>query len=358
MQFEGTAAPSADKKGSATGRYVAQLPLLQRIGCYIRLRLLQTIFSWILWAKKVEPYDKPTLIKSYRVNRPKPLPASRVFIPPDYKSGSKKLYPLHIDIHGGGFAIASPKSDDFDNACLSKEHGILCVSIGYSLSPQSPWPAAVHDVAAQIEAIIDDPSLPIDKSKVSVGGYSGGGNLSFTSVQTRGLHKKVAALVGVYPSLDFIKTLDEKLASATVAAHRKADVLERLGPLFQWGYLPVGQDKHDPLISPIMAKRENLPKKLLFIGCEHDMLNGEAKEMSEKIAKADGIGKREEIKIGKMEGWKQGNVQYINLLGMEHGFNNMVSGISKAQIKENRERAYLMHEQIAKWLKEEVYASR
>ncbi|ORY10156.1 hypothetical protein BCR34DRAFT_615333 [Clohesyomyces aquaticus] len=66
-----------------------------------------------------------------------------IFIPKSYKPGDAPL-PLLIDIHGGGFCIAEPVSDDVDNVILAHTHGFCVVSILYRLGPKYKWPIAVY----------------------------------------------------------------------------------------------------------------------------------------------------------------------------------------------------------------------
>lgn len=261
---------------------------------------------------------------------------------------------VSIDVHGGGFALCDPRVDDRDNSILSGKHGICVVSVAYSLAPRYPWPTAVYDVAAVIEAILADETLPVDKARVSVGGYSAGGNLSLTAVQVNDLNKRIKAVVAIYPSCDWQTSVSDKLADSKLAPGRKEDMLLNLSPAFQWAYVNVGTKYSDPLLSPIAAKREALPQKLFFLGCEYDMLCGEARKMAENMA-VSGPGKEETADTELSDGWVNGDVRWMHLKSVEHGFNMVSTGISSEKLQDNRRRGYYMHEQIAGWLYNEVY---
>ena len=72
----------------------------------------------------------------------------------------------------GGFAVTDPQVDAPWCNYLSNEHSICVVSIDYRKAPKFRFPQQIYDVAKIIEQVINDPDLPIDKSKVIVGGFS------------------------------------------------------------------------------------------------------------------------------------------------------------------------------------------
>ena len=242
--------------------------------------------------------------------------------------------------------------DDRDNAILSQKYGIAVVSIPYRKAPEHPFPTAPHDCAKIIKAILDDDSLPVDKSAVAVGGYSAGGNMSLTAVQLDGLHDRIKGLVLYYPATNLAKTLKEKLATSKLAPGRKNDMLERLGPMFNWAYIPAGQDKRDPLLSPYFAPRDKLPPKMFFLGCEYDILCREALEMAEKVAEGESGEKRS---TGD-NSWEKGGIRWEMLEGCEHGFNQTPEKDGQ-KLKAKRAKQDAMQASVAKWLFEQVYTN-
>jgi len=54
--------------------------------------------------------------------------------------------------------------------------------------------------------------------------------------------------------------------------------------IFDWAYVPRGQALDDPLLSPYFADPKDLPPYIFLIGCELDMLVGEAWRMACKLA--------------------------------------------------------------------------
>ena len=315
--------------------------------------MFKAVVRLFIWSKtylnKAPKHLQPTYLKSYAEC---PGITNRVFVPSDYKSGSAAL-PLFIDIHGGGFAIGAPLLDDPDNIELSQKHGICVVSIGYRLAPKYPFPIPVQDCAAAIQAVLADPDLPADKSKVAVGGYSAGGNLALAATQLNGLNKRIKGAVAYYPSTNWTESREEKLEKATSPPGKK-DMLVDMIPMLNLGYIDYNQDRRDPLLSPHFAERAALPEKLYILGCEYDLLCSEAEETAEKNAELE-TGQ----KVADIEGvgWTKGRVRWRKILGVEHGFNNVVNSMKEApERKRLLEKRADMHADVARWLKAEVYA--
>ncbi|KAF2681601.1 alpha/beta-hydrolase [Lentithecium fluviatile CBS 122367] len=290
-------------------------------------------------------HQKPTYTKYYG-----PVAAeSRIFIPKSYKPGDPPL-PLLIDIHGGGFCIGSPMLDDPDNLILAHTHSFCVVSIPYRLGPRFKFPIAPKDCAAAITAVLDDDSLPVDKSRVAVAGYSAGGNLALTATQLPGVKGRIKGVAAYYPVTDFTLTIDQKIAGQKVAPDGK-DVLHWMSPMFNNGYLEHDVDRKDPLLSPIFAKREDLPEHISILGCEYDMLCKEAESMAENLATLE-AGEKTPLLDGKV-GWTKGSVRWELIEGEKHGFNQSPVRGEKGRLM--REKATRMHGGIAEWLKKEVY---
>lgn len=339
--------------GQVGARSIAiALPFLTRMRYWARMKFLQILVDTLLVFRRLPKSDEPTYTKTYPV---RPEIGVRVFIPSSFKSGQSKPLPLYIDTHGGGFVVCNAKVDDRDNAILAHEHGICCVAISYRRGPSYGFPTAVHDCADLIEAILADKDLDgiVDKTKVAVGGYSAGGNLSLASVQLNGLSKRIKGVVAVYPVVDFSTSSENKLKTSKVAPGKKADRLADLAPMFNYAYVPAGTDYRNPLLSPAYAARDKLPEKLCLIGCEYDMLCEEAKDMAEKLAEQE-EGEKRVSPDGNS--WEKGRIRWEFITEAEHGFNQPPPDASEEEKRRGREKQLAMHRNIADWLKREVYA--
>jgi acetyl esterase/lipase len=212
-----------------------------------------------------------------------------IFFPKLYDQTSAKTLPLVFTIHGGGFCLGDPDDDDEWNRNFCDSHDFLVVALNYSKAPFSPFPKAIYDIEALMLAVIADESLPIDKSRVAVGGFSAGGNLALAVCQLPSIHEKVkpSAILPVYPVVDQTLPGEErelrryfKSDLSPGMRSQKTDMLTAMSRAFGWSYIYPGQDLRDPLLSPIFAARETLPPNLYIVAAELDSLGHEAWRMA------------------------------------------------------------------------------
>lgn len=326
---------------------VPSLGIHTRIFYYIRLwafRLfVRGVFALHRRLRPLPPSSLPTFTKTYPV---RPTLVNRVFIPKTYKAGDA-LLPLYLDVHGGGFALCDPQFDDAFCADWKERLGCVVVSIDYSKSPSYAFPTPVHDVAAIAAAVIEDESLPIDKSRVAIGGFSAGGNLSLAAVQLPELKGKVKAVVPWYPVLDWTIDGADKLKNRPYREGEK-DLLADSGKLFDYGYITATQNRRDPLLSVAYAKKEDLPPAMFMVAAQYDMLSGEAREMISKLA---GAGQAEK----ESDAWEKGDYRWRLVKGVIHGFTHPSrnSGPNEVVRKERCEEVFA---EVAAWLRQKAYA--
>jgi acetyl esterase/lipase len=298
-------------------------------------------------SRKLPPDQRPTMLKSYP-----PLPGyeARIFIPKSYKPGDR-LLPLLIDMHGGGFCFGAPAVDDNDNLILSHVHGICVVSIPYRLGPKYKYPTAMFDAAAMISAVLDDETLPVDKTRVVVGGYSAGATLALSAPQLPILKGKIKGALAYYPGTHNGQTRDERKSRQKPSNPGEGSHLYSLLPMFDVGFIPPGIDRRDPLLSVIFSNRNDLPEKICIVGCEFDMLCAEAEEMAENLAQSE-EGDVKLLTDGKF-GWTKGGIRWEMIEGVGHAFNQAPS--SGPEFELQRPKTNEMHEGAVEWLKKEVY---
>ncbi len=124
-------------------------------------------------------------------------------------------------------------------------------------------------------------------------------------------------------------------------------------PMFEVGFIPLGTDRRDPLLSPIFADRKDLPAKICIIGCEYDILCAEAEQMAEDLA----LSEEEESKpLGNGKtGWTKGRIRWELIEGVGHAFNQIPGNAAEREL--TRGKTLRMHEGVAEWLKQEVYSA-
>ncbi|KAH0039180.1 alpha/beta-hydrolase, partial [Aureobasidium melanogenum] len=258
-----------------------------------------------------------------------------IWIPDNYKEGDK--LPLYIDIHGGGFAIGDPFHDE-------------------TWSPTWAFPTQTEDLIDVVTQILDDDELPIDETRIAMGGFSAGGNLSLSVAQEESLQGKFKALLLWYPSCDFSAKYRGEMRDSPDGL---PDVLAKSGELFTYGYLPDGVNLCDPRLSPIYADRSLLPPKIRFVGAEYDVLCNEAHETARMYAEHEKgekeEGNTEEDHRQGIQRWQKGNIWWEMVLGAQHGFNYVTKKEPSAE-RERKRITELAYERACEWLMREVYA--
>ncbi|KAK6522624.1 hypothetical protein TWF281_002061 [Arthrobotrys megalospora] len=275
-------------------------PLHRRIQFYLKLLWMNNFVRFYLFVRRLYRFgyykDLPTFNLTIPQDR---LPSYwspstvEVYLPKSYPTStsstiptsSSKRYPLLISIHGGGFNVGHPVLDSEFNRYISDAASCIVVALAYRKTPYTRWPVQVHDLTALVVEILKDERIShfYDPSKVAIGGFSAGGNLSTAlSIQPE-LRGKIQTIFPIYPVLDFTMTTKEKLASRPKNA--PPDVLRTMGDFFSFGYIPRGTDRENPSLSPLFAKAEDLPENIYLVGCEYDMLNIDAKKFYQKFGK-------------------------------------------------------------------------
>jgi acetyl esterase/lipase len=331
------------------GKFISCAPPFHlRIAYFISLWSFKAFFSLSLGARRLYSRRRKGLlspiVKSYQI---RPGLKNRIFRPENLED--EKL-PLYLDVHGGGWAVADPETDDEFCSFLAQNFNIVVVSINYHKSPTYKYPHAIEDVAAIALAVINDNSLHIDRSKVVLGGFSAGGNLAFAAAQTDILRGKLSGLVGFYPALDLSESLEEKLSHRPRDA--PSDILASSANFLDWAYVPAGIDRQDPLLSPRWAYWKDLPSHIYLVGAEYDMLCYEARQMAESLARSS-ADDCERVSI-EGEGWQQGGIRWECARGRQHAFTHIEKRGQKEVERVNF--CQKMYTRVGCWLKDEVWA--
>jgi acetyl esterase/lipase len=289
---------------------------------------------------------KPTLSKVYPC---RPKLRHRVFFPKSYEAG--KSLPLYIDVHGGGFCFGIPEHDDEFCHFFANHFNLIVISVNYSLAPRVVFPAPSHDVAAVIEAILSDDTLPIDHSRVAVGGFSAGGNLALSASQMPALQGKIRAAIAWYAPVDWSVGYEEKCASRPYKVAGEVDGLAAIAPVFNNVYLTTGTDQRDPLLSILYADRKVLPPWVYSIGAEYDMLCDESRRMMARLAG------KEELTESEKEAFETegGQLRWTMVKGAKHSFTHWWLRAPKvaALRKPTAEKMFM---DAGKWLTEQAFA--
>src|SRR6201997_525786 len=98
----------------------------------------------------------------------------RIYRPDNHPSKLPALY----WIHGGGYVMGDIEQDDRLMKQLAKRISCVAVSVDYRLAPEHPFPAPIEDCYAGLKWLFGHAEeLGVDRSRVAIGGASGGGGL-------------------------------------------------------------------------------------------------------------------------------------------------------------------------------------
>ena len=305
-----------------------------------------------------------------------------IFFPSSYDQTSPQTLPTLFTIHGGGFCIGDSDDDDRWNRTFADTHNVLVIALHYAKAPWHPFPGPLHDAACLFLAAASDVSLPIDKKRVAVAGFSAGGNLALGICQLPSVRRHAAApraVVPIYPAIDLSRDPAEKgrrrhyKVDSGLAGLRglRKDWILPLAPVFDWAYVAPGTNLRHPLVSPFYAARADLPPHVFVVGAELDFLVDEAHQFALRLAGRDREPLYEAIPgrpepSGRGEGelergdprfeWEAGGVRWLLVPDVVHAFDFHVgAGVSGAVADaEGKTTAYMRL--VGEWLFEKAWA--
>jgi acetyl esterase len=215
---------------------------------------------------RIMGHAQPILLRSYR-------PAS-----------NGATVPIVLYFHGGGFVRGGLDDADIAAATIARDTPAWVVSVGYSLAPQFPFPAAPEDgYRAAQWAVSHARAQRADPLRVGIAGHDAGGNLATcvaAIARDRG-DLRMSAQVLLAPLLDPSMT-------------RLADEAKVLCPDFEASdcarcyraYLPNPSQRLHPYAAPLESRRLNGLPPALIASAEHDLLHIEAEKYAAELIAA------------------------------------------------------------------------
>ncbi|KAL4912845.1 Alpha/Beta hydrolase protein [Aspergillus aurantiobrunneus] len=245
-------------------------------------------------------------VRSYPV---RPMLKHHIFIPKSHQEG--QTHPVYFLIHGVAFIVGTPAMDNVQSRFLSDQHDYVVASLAYRRAPEHRFPTAIHDIAAVIAAILDDGSLPVDRTKVMVGGFSAGATISLAVGQLPSLKDRITALVAFQPMTD--RSGEARGTYLDKMPCGGDDDMKKTQELSDWAFPAAGQDLRDRLLSPYHASRSDIPQPVCFVTGTADMFCQEACLLAAKLA-----GRSSDCELGNS--WEQNGVKYWCAKDMPHGW--------------------------------------
>ena len=98
------------------------------------------------------------------------------------------LRPAIIFLHGGSWCAGSPSQFHFHGAYLASRRNFFAASVGYRLSPEAPFPAALQDVKCAVRWVRSRCNdVGVDPERIAVCGGSAGAHLASMMLTTAGI---------------------------------------------------------------------------------------------------------------------------------------------------------------------------
>jgi acetyl esterase/lipase len=267
-----------------------------------------SVFGWfyqptrVIWfdaCKLLSRKEGPLSTAKIQVDIWEPGPTAGVDSKAQEDASPRRLRPAVINFHGGGFFLGIGTDDAWWATTASQELGAVVFSVSYRLAPGHPFPIPVEDCAdaiLQIAARADE--FGIDPNKISLSGFSAGGNLCLGSwvILQQPEHwgyvipsdvsvPKLAGMAVFYPGLDHTISRPRKRASCSQPDLTLPKFLtDIIDASYVYPALPPEQ-RSDPRLSPGLmdeALVERLPQIHLCL-CEHDMLTAEGKRFGARL---------------------------------------------------------------------------
>lgn len=202
-----------------------------------------------------------------------------VYVPPGVESP-----PVHVHFHGGAFIMRYPRMDDFFCRFLVAEAGVAVVNVDYLAAPRVRYPVAheqSHDVVAWLTEHAGEWGL--DAGRLSVGGFSGGGNLAASvclQARDHGTASPRLQLLAV-PSLEVAGPVEGK--TATIARPMITPGLLRI---VRGTYFKDASRRAEPYASPLLAKSVHGLPPAVVLTAEYDLLRAEGDAYAARLAEA------------------------------------------------------------------------
>lgn len=275
--------------------------------------------------------------------------------------------PLYLDIHGGAWLFCDPSFDDPHNCDMAKNWGCMVISLDYTKAPAGVFPTPIYELVDCILAILDDPTLHFDRSRVVLGGYSAGGNLALGVAQDKRLRGLIKGLVPFYPLCDWSIDVKTRASTRKYIKPTDTDLLLKGGPLieacFNYVYCEGGADLRDPQLSPAWADRQDMPEWIFSIAAQYDILGNEngammgrfasiplgkvgGKYKGQKTGQADGLVGPERFGF-EAEG---GRLRFQMIEGVKHNFTHTLpKEFGAAEVLRER-KAKEIYVDVGRWL--------
>ena len=214
---------------------------------------------------------------------PGPLGSIPVRLYQPHTQPQTETLPLVLYFHGGGFVSGCLDDADLPARFIAQHSHSVVLSVGYSLAPARPFPAAPEDAyAVAVWACRNAGALHADPEHMVVAGDDAGGSLaaSLTLMTRDRCAKPLAAQVLIGPMLD------PSMRLVGDAARLKSDLTAEQAAACYRQYLPQTMQRLHPYAAPLEVSRlAGLPAAFIATA-ECDVLHREAENYAGALIRA------------------------------------------------------------------------
>lgn len=185
-----------------------------------------------------------------------------------------------VYLHGGGYTLGGLDTHRGLAAHLAQRSRCRVLTVDYRLAPEHPFPAAVEDAVAVVQALLEG---GLSHHRVVLAGDSAGGGLALScALAMRDLDlPRVQALCLLSPWADLALSGDSIHTLARRERVISADWLRDCAAAY------AGDQLQASLASPLQAELDRLPPCLIQVGSEEILLD-DARRLAAKFEAAAG----------------------------------------------------------------------
>ncbi len=170
-----------------------------------------------------------------------------------------------VYFHGGGYRLGSAAQFAAFGARLADTTGARVVVVDYRLSPENPFPAALHDAVRVYEQVLAESGHP----PIVLGDSAGGGLAAALTVACTGAGLALPrGLVLISAWLDLRCTADSYHSRAATDRLFSYDAASQAAQQYLQGH-----PAEDPLVSPLFGDLTEFPPTLLLASTDEVLLD-------------------------------------------------------------------------------------
>lgn len=216
-----------------------------------------------------------------------PLSATRSVAVARYAAqASAALRPAYVFLHGGGFRLGAPRSNDRQLRELARAWGGIVISLDYAHLPEAAFPRAVEESAEALQWLHrHGAAWGIDPARMAWGGSSAGANVAMGAAVQLGLGRSGFLQAGAF----VVGVFDDDLDTPSMQLYGEGGMLpsrQSARALFE-AYAGGAGQRQDPRFNAHRADLGAMPA-LFLAAAEHDVYRDSSLRLGDQVRQAGG----------------------------------------------------------------------